>query len=480
MPPKRPKSMPEAKGASAVAAAPKGKSIKSASAAAGASPAVAAPLVDGKDIWLATDALQKTNAMRNYFQLERDRIIAFWNISKKELLDTKESIREKEQEKAELAERHEVEKQIFKQKIRHLLYENQVQLSMMKEEAERALTSREEEYRAKESNVARNLRDTKLADRELEVRHLEHQRALLTQQDKEIAEQQSQFEREIKEMHLKYEHLLRTVREEMDESRKEELSRIEERKEKHIAELKETHERTFKEMKDYFSEITSNNLETIRTLKDEVYARKRTETHNERAMYEVAQRNKKLTEPLAKLQNQKKALGLELENYLTVKEALAEVKRHIKDTQQEIQNISWEHEVLSQRYAKLVEDRDIILKKYNTMLQDIQRKSTFRRVLIQKKLELVQTQLEGRDAKLTELLKRANVNPDDMKELEQKVHDLISEKDKTIEDLKQLLLRLTTQGERVVATYESYMEGNGVSGWVGTSSAPSKAASIRA
>ncbi|KAG5466756.1 hypothetical protein LSCM1_00933 [Leishmania martiniquensis] len=472
MPPRRPKSMPQAKGAGA--ATSKGKSMKSGTAA------VAAPPVDGKDIWLATDALQKTNAMRNYFQLERDRIIAFWNISKKELLDTKESLREKQQEKAELADRHEVEKQIFKQKIRHLLYENQVQLSIMKEEAERALTSREEEYRAKESNAARSLRDTKLADRELEVRHLEHQRALVTQQDKEIAEQQSQFEREIKEMHLKYEHLLRTVREEMDESRKEELSRIEERKEKHIAELKETHERTFKEIKDYFSEITSNNLETIRTLKDEVYARKRTETHNERAMYEVAQRNKRLTEPLAKLQSQKKTLGLELENYLADKEALAEVKRNIKDTQQEIQSVSWEQEVLSQRYAKLVEDRDIILKKYNAMLQDIQRKSAFRRVLIQKKLELVQTQLEGRDAKLTELLKRANVNPDDMKELEQKVHDLISEKDKTVEDLKQLLLRLTTQSERVVATYESYMEDNGVSGWVGTSGATSAAASIRA
>ncbi|CAJ1036325.1 putative Growth-arrest specific micro-tubule binding [Leishmania shawi] len=439
---------------------------------------VAAPPVDGKDIWLATDALQKTNAMRNYFQLERDRIITFWNISKKELEGVKESIREKEQEKAEQAERHEVEKQIFKQKIRHLLYENQVHVSTMKEEAHRALTSREEEYRAKESNVARNLRDTKLADRELEVRHLEQQRALLTQQDKEIAEQQSNFEREIKEMHLKYEHLLKSLREEMDEARKEELARIEERKERHIAELKETHERTFKEIKDYFSEITSNNLETIRTLKDEVCARKRTETHNERTMYEVAQRNKRLTEPLAKLQSQKKSLESELENYLANKEALAEVKRSIKDTQQEIQTISWEHEVLLQRYTKLVEDRDIILKKYNAMLQDIQRKSAFRRVLIQKKLELVQTQLDGRDAKLTELLKRANVNPDDMKELEQKVHDIISEKDKTVEDLKQLLLRLTTQSERVVATYESYMECNGVSGWVGTPGSTSVAASV--
>lgn len=467
MPPKRSKSQSKAKTASSNAAAGKKNSTakqapEDGTTAANAPPEAAPAAVDAKDIWMATDALQKTKAMRNYFQLERDRIIAFWNISKKELEEVRENLREKEQEKQEHIERHAVEKEVFKQKIRHLLYENQLELSNMKEEAQRALVNKEEKYRAAESAISRDLRDTKLADRELEVRHLEQQRTLLTQQDKDIAEQQSQFEREVKEMHLKYEQLLKNAREEMDEARKEEIDRIEERKEQHIAELKETHERTFKEIKDYFSEITSNNLETIRTLKDEVYARKRTETHNEKAMYEVAQRNKKLTEPLANLQQQKKNLEIELENYLADREALTDVKRRVKDTDQEYQTISWEHEVLTQRYAKLVEDRDIILKRYNAMLQDIQRKSAFRRVLIQKKLELVQTELDGRDAKLTELLKRANVNPDDMKELEQKVHDLMSEKDKTIDDLQQLLLRLTTQCERVTTTYESYMKGNSV------------------
>ena len=471
MPPKRTKSQSTSKTKTAGGDAKATKKNSTAkqpakegsAAASNAPPAAAPPPVDGKDIWMATDALQKTKAMRNYFQLERDRIVAFWNISKKELEEVKEALREKEQEKQEDAERHAVEKEVFKQKIRHLLYENQLELSSMKEEAQRALMSREEAYRAAESSIARDVRDTKLADRELEVRHMEQQRALLTQQDKDIAEQQSQFEREVKEMHLKYEQLLKAAREEMDEARKEEIGRIEERKEQHIAELKETHERTFKEIKDYFSEITSNNLETIRTLKDEVYARKRTETHNEKAMYEVAQRNKKLTEPLANLQQQKKNLEIELENYLADKEALSEVKRRVKDVDQEHQTLSWEYEVLTQRYAKLVEDRDIILKKYNAMLQDIQRKSAFRRVLIQKKLELVQTELDGRDAKLMELLKRANVNPDDMKELQQKVHDLMSEKDKTIDDLQQLLLRLTTQCERVASTYESYMKDNNTS-----------------
>lgn len=39
----------------------------------------------------------------------------------------------------------------------------------------------------------------------------------------------------------------------------------------------------------------------IRTLKDEVYARRRTDAHNAKAMREVAQKNKKLTDPLIKL-----------------------------------------------------------------------------------------------------------------------------------------------------------------------------------
>ncbi|EPY33999.1 trypanin-like protein [Angomonas deanei] len=250
----------------------------------------------------------------------------------------------------------------------------------------------------------------------------------------------------------------------MDRARREEIDKIEKRKEQHATELRDMHERTFKEMKDYFGEITSNNLETIRTLKDEVYARKRTETHNQKAMYEVALRNKKLTEPLAKAQKQKKDLETELEDYDVQKEKLRTLKDTTRDAEQEYKDLSWEHEVLTQRYAKLVEDRDIILKKYNTMLQDIQKKSAFRRVLLQKKLELVQSELEGRDAKLTELLKQANIDASEMKELEHKVHDLLSEKDHTIENLKMLLVRLTEKNEDIVASYEEYLHNNGVSG----------------
>ncbi|EPY27889.1 trypanin-like protein [Strigomonas culicis] len=446
----------------------KGKGKKgdapAAAAAEGPPPVPLGETVDGRDAWMATDALQKTQAMRNYFQLERDRILSFWDITKRQLEDAEESLRARESQKAEELERHAVELSVFKQKIRNLLYTNQMQMATMKEEAERALQAKEDEYRQLERIARQHLREVKVLDREAERRQREQRQTLVTQQDREIAEQQAQFEREIKEIHTTYEFKLKTVRTEMDRARREEVERIEKQKEEHERELRQVHETTFKEMKDYFGEITSNNLETIRTLKDEVYTRKRTEAHNQKAMYEVALQNKKITEPLAKLQKQRKDLELELTDFSSNKEKLCELKAVAQEAEQDFQNLSWEHEVLTQRYSKLVEDRDIILHKYNTMLQDIQRKSAFRRVLLQKKLELVQCDLEGRDAKLTELLKRANIDSSDVKELEQKVHDLLSEKDKTIEDLKFLLTQMTERGQDIVSSYEEYLQDNGVTG----------------
>eukprot|EP00759_Apiculatamorpha_spiralis_P027121 PhF_6_TR30119/c0_g1_i4/m.44009 len=73
-------------------------------------------VVDYKQLWLATDTLAKTKAMRNYFQLERDKINAFWEISKKELELVRAELRNKEREKEEMKERHQVEMKVFKQK----------------------------------------------------------------------------------------------------------------------------------------------------------------------------------------------------------------------------------------------------------------------------------------------------------------------------------------------------------------------------
>ena len=48
-------------------------------------------------------------------------------------------LRNKDREMEELEERHQVEIKVYKQKVKHLLYEHQNNVSQLKEEQERAL-----------------------------------------------------------------------------------------------------------------------------------------------------------------------------------------------------------------------------------------------------------------------------------------------------------------------------------------------------
>ena len=56
----------------------------------------------------------------------------------------------------------------------------------------------------------------------------------------------------------------------MDAARKAETAKIEERKNGHIERLMGAHEKAFAEIKNYYNDITHNNLDLIRSLKEEV------------------------------------------------------------------------------------------------------------------------------------------------------------------------------------------------------------------
>jgi chromosome segregation ATPase len=447
---------------------PKEKKVKEGKDKKPASPDPNAPpeeaRIDAKQLWLATDALAKAKAARNYHQLERDKINAFWEISKRELDAVKADLRNKDRERAEMLERHQVEMKVYKQKMRHVLYEQKVQIATMKIEAERTLKSRQEEHREKEADLRSDCRDLKNLRKEQELLQRGMKSTVQQQQAQQLTEQLRNFERSMKELHLKYDKRIKTLREDMEQRRKDDIATIERRKEEHIEELRQMHDKAFREIRDYYTEITSSNLETIKTLKEEVYSRKNTEASNEKLMFEIAQTNKRLTEPLTRAQKQKKQLETELADYERDRAALKTAKQELRELEQRCKTLTWEHEVLGQRFGKLQEDRDLIFDQYNHSLQEIQQKAIFKRVLLHRKLEVVQQQLERKDAQLGEVLKNANVDEATAKTVERKLDDLLGEKNRTIEDLQQLLAAITLRHDKSAQAYEVYVRQNGIFG----------------
>ena len=55
------------------------------------------------------DEVDKERAERNFFQLERDKVNSFWEISQRQLEEAKATARNKERELEDTEERHQVE-----------------------------------------------------------------------------------------------------------------------------------------------------------------------------------------------------------------------------------------------------------------------------------------------------------------------------------------------------------------------------------
>ena len=85
--------------------------------------------------------------------------------------------------------------------------------------------------------------------------------------DQEITSLRGDFERQSKEIEQKYEKKMRQLRDELDLRRKTEIHEIEERKNSQINTLMKNHEKAFSDIKNYYNDITLNNLALINSLK---------------------------------------------------------------------------------------------------------------------------------------------------------------------------------------------------------------------
>merc|ERR1712194_718202 len=89
-------------------------------------------------------------------------------------------------------------------------------------------------------------------------------------QDEHGAEEQALTEdkRSLK-VELKYDKKMDMLREELELRRKNEIKEIEERKNKQIHTLMRNHEKAFGDIKNYYNDITLNNMALINSLKEQ-------------------------------------------------------------------------------------------------------------------------------------------------------------------------------------------------------------------
>lgn len=106
---------------------------------------------------------------RNFFQMERDKLRTFWEITRNELEEAKAKLRNKDRQMEEAAEKNELELKFYKQKVKHLQYEQQTLLTEAKAEAMVSLKMAQDAHIEQEKELLRDKRELKYKGREQEV-----------------------------------------------------------------------------------------------------------------------------------------------------------------------------------------------------------------------------------------------------------------------------------------------------------------------
>lgn len=392
---------------------------------------------------------QKEEHDFNEFQQQREKLNYFWIVEKKKLEDKRAELRNKERELQDLEEKHQVEIKIYKQRLKHLLQEHQNEVTHKKTESEQALKMAQDDNRENEADVKEDKRNLNIELKEIEISHEEYIRGLKREQDQKITFLRHEFERKANEAQKLFEARMKKTREGLDRTRKDEIKAIEEAKHVMIDKLMADHQKAFADIKNYYNDITHNNLDLIKSLKEEVKELEAEERKDEMRLHEKMQENRKLSAPLKKMQEDVVRLRSELDDYKKEKLEMRQVKAQLVIVEEECSTVNWEHEVLLQRFEELKKERDDLKVHFKACVFDVKQKSGFKKLLLEKKLAAVQRVQEEKEAQLNEVLARANLDPSALGQVKGRVSDVLQLKNDETRKLQSEVARVQALSEQL-------------------------------
>ncbi|KAJ3619672.1 hypothetical protein MTP99_005336 [Tenebrio molitor] len=396
---------------------------------------------------------------RNFFQLERDKLRTFWEITKNELEEARAKLRNKDRQIEEAAEKNEEELKFYKQKVKHLQYEHQNNLTDCKAEALVSLKMAQDDHTEQERELLRDKRDLKAQMREQELAHQDQIKSLKLQQSEEISNIRNQFELKEKELENKYEKKFADLKQELNTKHNMEMAEMEERKNNQITDLSKHHEKVFNEMKNYYNDITLNNLALISSLKDQMEVLRKQNERMSKQVADVTAENKKLVEPLKQALSDVAEYKRQLEHYEKDKLSLANTKAKLNATRQELEDLRWANDALQLRFEKLEAEKEELSRRFVSAMLEVQQRTGQKNILLQKRIQTLADVAEYRDVIIGEL--RA-MSVDGGPPINQKLEKVLAKKNTVIHDLQYELARVCKAHDDLLDTYEDKLQQYGI------------------
>ncbi|CAG9772306.1 unnamed protein product [Ceutorhynchus assimilis] len=396
---------------------------------------------------------------RNFFQMERDKLRTFWEITRNELEEARAKLRNKDRQIEESVEKNEDELKFYKQKVKHLQYEHQNNLTEAKAEGLVSLKTAQDEHTEQEKELLKDKKNLKIQIREMENSYEEQIKNMKIEHDKTVTEARNEFEDKAKELEIKYDKKFCDLRTHLNTKHDMEISEVEERKNNQITDIKKHHDKGFNEMKNYYNDITLNNLALISSLKDQMEVLRKQNERMSKQVADLTAENKKLVVPLQKALDDVKEYKRQLQNYEKDKISLENTKVKLRQTLKDLEGLRWSNDALELRFAKLQEERDELHDKFVQAILEVQQKTGVKNVLLQKRIQTLSQLTEYKDAVIGELTCSLGQSPE---KSNKKLEEILTKKNATINDLQYELARVSKAHDDLLVTFEEKMKLYGI------------------
>ncbi|GFU35016.1 dynein regulatory complex subunit 4 [Nephila pilipes] len=246
--------------------------------------------------------VEREREERNFYQLERDKIQLFWEVTKYQLEEKDAILQLKNSEIDEAALSHLAEIKLYKQKMKHIMFECQQHIDeKMKEKMDEKLIL-EEQHQVQVNCLESEI--NKLKDEIFQLK-IDHENAIINQRlqhGEELCSLHKKYQEEIDVLKSKEVTEIGNIRQELDLQRKKAILEIENKKDAHIEHLIQTHEELFQKMKNYYNDIIKNDILLIKSLKDKMESFLRKECHYKETMKTLQVKNDELSSTLSNIQ----------------------------------------------------------------------------------------------------------------------------------------------------------------------------------
>ncbi|KAM4751309.1 dynein regulatory complex subunit 4-like [Anableps anableps] len=409
------------------------------------------------------EELEAQRQERHFFQLERDNTRAIWELSRDSLEEAEVQLRGRRQKKSQVEERHRVELTVYKQKLKHVLSEQHNAALEMKVDAATASSLLQNQNSEAEVELHREFQELQTGSRQKQIQGYNTINKLKLRHEVAMIKLSGEYERRMQELEVRKLDAIRSMAEAFQKKQINALRETDAKMKRHLMSLNAEHDKSREKTQGLFEEYQDAKLYKRHTWKEEMKKTKKMKLQGEKEKSVALQENRRLKEMLQEVQQKLPELQRRLKEHQNSKDQMERYRAQQKRVSQELLDRMVEHELLQQAFQQVQQERDELLRRQTESVLDIQQRSSLKKILLQKKLEVLTETLETKEAQLSAALAVCSTEPAARSHAVDRLQEILESKRTTMEALQQDLDQESQEYQELLHSQEQPPETHRVS-----------------